>query len=43
MGELFSSPIGLLSLFTIVFSIVIGLALWRFIAGKMDEDSRNQN
>lgn len=35
---LFSSDIGLLSLFTIVFIIFMAIYLWRFVRRKMDEE-----
>lgn len=38
---LFKSDIGLLSLFTIVFVIVIGAWLGRYASRKMAEDERN--
>ncbi|HMV53003.1 MAG TPA: DUF3149 domain-containing protein [Rhodocyclaceae bacterium] len=38
---LFKSDIGLLSLFTIGFVIVMGVYLGRYAAKKMDEDERN--
>lgn len=38
---LFKSDIGLLSLFTIGFVIVMGVYLARYASKKMDEDERN--
>jgi len=42
MGELFTTDIGLLSLFTIGFCVVMGIYFVRYFSKKMDEDSRNQ-
>ena len=39
MVELLTSDIGLLSLFTICFVIVMGVYLTRFIARNMDKDA----
>lgn len=40
-AELFSSLIGLLSLFTIVFCVVMGVFLMRYFSNRMAEDERN--
>jgi hypothetical protein len=40
-NELFSSEIGLLSVFTIGFVIVIGVFFLRYFSKKIDEDARN--
>ncbi|MCL1860867.1 MAG: DUF3149 domain-containing protein [Proteobacteria bacterium] len=39
--DLFSSLIGLLSLFTIVFVIVMGFFFMRYFSNRMEEDQRN--
>jgi len=39
--ELFTSMIGLLSLFTIVFCIVMGVFFMRYFKSHMEEDERN--
>ncbi|MCL2161720.1 MAG: DUF3149 domain-containing protein [Betaproteobacteria bacterium] len=39
--ELFSTTIGLLSVFTIVFVIVMGVFFMRFFSNRMAEDERN--
>jgi positive regulator of sigma E activity len=39
--DLFTSSIGLLSLFTIVFMIVMGFYLVRYFSNRMAEDERN--
>ena len=41
MKELLMSPTGLLSLFTIIFVVVMGGYLFRFALKNMDEDARN--
>jgi len=43
MGELFTTDIGLLSVFTIGFVIVMGIYFVLFFSKKMDEDSRNHD
>ena len=40
---LFGSPIGLLSLFTIVFIIGMGIWFYRFFVRKMNEDERGDS
>ncbi len=40
--ELFGTDIGLLSVFTIGFVIVIAVFFIRYFTKKMDEDARNQ-
>lgn len=42
-SQLFSTDIGLLSLFTIGFVLVIGGYIYRFAVRHMDEDERNAN
>ena len=37
---LFSTSYGLMSLFTILFVIVIGVCLFRFVMRNMEEDAR---
>lgn len=39
---LFGSDIGLLSVFTIVFIVLMAVFFVRFFTKKMDEDARNQ-
>lgn len=39
--ELFTSLIGLLSLFTIAFCVVMGFYLMKFFKNRMAEDERN--
>lgn len=41
--ELFGSDIGLLSLFTIVFVLVMAVFFVRYFSKKMDEDARQSN
>jgi len=43
MGELFTTDIGLLSVFTIGFVIVMGIYFVAFFSKKMDEDSRKRD
>lgn len=38
---LFGTDIGLLSVFTIAFMLVMGVYLWKFVTSKMDEDEKN--
>lgn len=38
--ELFTTDFGLLSLFTITFTIVMGIYIRRFVSRKMQEDAR---
>jgi hypothetical protein len=40
--ELFSTDIGLLSVFTIGFVLVMGVFFMRYFSKKIDEDARNQ-
>ncbi|MDR0715798.1 MAG: DUF3149 domain-containing protein [Azoarcus sp.] len=40
LQELFSTPFGLFSLFTIVFVIVMGVFFIRFFANRIEEDER---
>jgi len=42
MGELFTSGIGLLSLFTIGFCVVMCIFFVIYFSKKMDEDSRDK-
>ena len=39
---LFGSDIGLLSVFTIIFVVLMGFFFVRYFTKKMDEDARNQ-
>lgn len=41
--ELFGTDIGLLSVFTIGFVLVMGVYLSKYVSNKMDEDARNQH
>lgn len=41
LQQLFGTDVGLLSLFTLGFIIVMGFYLWKFVAQKMDEDEKN--
>jgi hypothetical protein len=41
LKELFGSDIGLLSVFTIGFIIVMGIYLWGYAKKHMEEDARN--
>ena len=41
--ELFSTDIGLLSVFTIGFVVVMAVFLGKYASKKMDEDARNQH
>jgi len=43
LKELFGSDIGLLSVFTIGFIIVMGIYLWGYAKKHMAEDARNAN
>lgn len=43
LQELFTTDIGLLSLFTIGFIIVMGAFIFRFVKRHMDEDERAGN
>jgi len=43
MGELFTTDIGLLSVFTIGFVIVMGIYFVLFFSKKMNEDSRDHD
>ncbi|PTD97233.1 DUF3149 domain-containing protein [Pseudothauera lacus] len=40
-NELLTTDIGLLSLFTIVFILVMGAYIYRYAVRKMDEDGKN--
>lgn len=40
--ELFGSDIGLLSVFTIGFVVVMAIFFGRYFASKMEEEARNQ-
>ncbi|MCL2874891.1 MAG: DUF3149 domain-containing protein [Betaproteobacteria bacterium] len=39
--DMFTSLIGLLSLFTIAFCVVLGVFFLRYFSNRMDEDERN--
>lgn len=41
--ELFSTDIGLLSLFTIGFVVVMAVYIGKYVSNKMDEDARSQH
>lgn len=41
--ELFGTDIGLLSVFTIGFVLVMGVYLSKYVSKKMEEDARNQH
>lgn len=41
--ELFGTDIGLLSVFTIGFVLVMGVFFGKYFANKMEEDARNQH
>lgn len=41
--ELFSTDIGLLSVFTIGFVLVMAIYIGKYVSNKMDEDARNQH
>ena len=41
LKELFSTDIGLLSVFTIGFCVVMGVYLWGYAKKHMDDDARN--
>lgn len=43
LQELFTTDIGLLSLFTISFIIVMGAFIFRFVKRHMDDDERAGN
>lgn len=41
--ELFGTDIGLLSVFTIGFVLVMAIYIGKFVSGKIDEDARGQH
>lgn len=41
--ELFSTDIGLLSVFTIGFVVVMAVYIGKYVSNKMDEDARSQH
>ncbi|HJW24406.1 MAG TPA: DUF3149 domain-containing protein [Rhodocyclaceae bacterium] len=41
--ELFGTDIGLLSVFTIGFVLVMGVFLGKYVSSKMDEDAHKQH
>lgn len=41
--ELFSTDIGLLSVFTIGFVVVMAIFIGKYVSNKMDEDARSQS
>jgi hypothetical protein len=41
--ELFGTDIGLLSVFTIGFVIVMAIYMGKYVSSKMDEDTRGQH
>ena len=41
--ELFGTDIGLLSVFTIGFVLVMGVFFGKYFSAKMEEDARNQH
>lgn len=41
--ELFGTDIGLFSVFTIGFVLVMGVFFGKYFSSKMDEDARNQH